>query len=102
MTKTGPISVRTTFADHLQLFEFFLDYWNAKNPNIYNDHDAFFKEIESYSNLHANWKFNWWDIKELEVISTQIDKGSQGFNPTNFFFWGGGGGGEITFLRRSR
>ena len=47
MTKTAPISIRTTFSDHLQLYEFFVDYWNAKNTNVYNEHDTFFKEIES-------------------------------------------------------
>ena len=54
MTKTAPISIRTTFSDHFQLYEFFADYWNAKNTNFYNEHDASFKEIESYSSLHAN------------------------------------------------
>ena len=68
----------------MQLYEFFVDYWNAKNTNVYNEHDAFFKEIESYSNSHANWQFNRWDLKELDKICSKTDEGLQELNP--YFF----------------
>ena len=70
----------------MQLYEFFVDYWNAKNTNVYNEHDAFFKEIESYSNLHTNWQINRWDLKELDKICSKIDEGLQELNP--YFFYG--------------
>lgn len=54
MTGTKTIAVKKTVADHLQIFETFLHYWNVKSTNMYNDHDAFFKEIGSYSNLDSN------------------------------------------------
>ena len=87
MTKTGPISIRTIFISHLFIFESFFDYWNIKNSNMYNNHDAFFKEIECYSNLYAEWRFNCWDLKELDKICSKIDEGLQELNPY-FFLWG--------------
>lgn len=53
---------------------------------MYNNHDAFFKEIECYSNLHAEWQFNRWDFKEFDKICSKIDKGLQELNP--HFFMG--------------
>ena len=87
MTKTAPITIRRIFVNRLFIFESFLDYWNVKNSNMYNNHDAFFKEIECYSNLHAEWQFNRWDLKELDKICSKIDEGLQELNPY-FFLWG--------------
>ena len=41
MTKNNPISIATIFFDRQVFFEFFLDYWDASNTGIYNEHDAF-------------------------------------------------------------
>ena len=86
MTKTAPITIRTIFVNRLFIFESFLDYWNVKNSNMYNNHDAFFKEIECYSNLYAEWQFNRWELKELDKICSKIDEGLQELNP--YFFYG--------------
>lgn len=85
MTGTKTIAVKKTVADHLQIFETFLHYWNVKSTNMYNDHDAFFKEIGSYSNLDSNWRFNRWNLDELENICSKIDEGLEELNPNNFF-----------------
>ena len=36
----APVSITIIFFDRMLLFEFFLDYWNVKNTNIYIEHDA--------------------------------------------------------------
>ena len=84
MTKNCPIAMATIFSDLLLLFEFFLDYWNASNTEIYNEHDSFFKRLEASGNLEANWKFNCWNLDELDQILSKINEGLQELNPNLF------------------
>ena len=64
---------------------------------MYNNHDAFFKEIECYSNLYAEWQFNRWELKELDKICSKIDEGLQELNP--YFFYGGKKFAMLTILK---
>ena len=64
---------------------------------MYNNHDAFFKEIECYSNLYAEWQFNRWELKELDKICSKIDEGLQELNP--YFFYGGKKLAMLTILK---
>ena len=67
------------------MFEFFLDYWNASNTEIYNECDSFFKRLEASGNLKANWKFNCWSLDELDQILSKINERLQELNPNLFF-----------------
>ena len=75
MTKNAPVLISTFFSGLLLIFEFFLQYWDATNCNFYNEHDAFFKIQEPFSNLDSNWKYNCWNIDELNKICLKIDEG---------------------------
>ena len=85
MTKTTPISIATIFSDQQLLFEFFFIYWDATNTEMYNEHERFFKRLESSSNLEANWKFNPWSLVELDQILCKINKALEELNPNLFF-----------------
>ena len=85
MTKNTPISIATIFSDQQLLFEFFLIYWDATNTEIYNEHNRFFKILESSSNLEANWKFNRLSLVELDQILSKINEGLEELNPNLFF-----------------
>ena len=85
MTKNCPIAIVTIFSDRLLLFEFFLDYWNVSNTEIYNEHNGFFKRLEASGNLEANWKFNCCSLHELDQILSKINEGIQELNPNLFF-----------------
>ena len=65
---------------------FFLEYWNASNTEIYNEQDSFFKRLESSGNLEADSKFNCWSHDELDQILSKINEGLQELNPN--LFWG--------------
>ena len=41
--------------------------------------------MEAGSNLEANWKFNRWDLVELDQILSKINEGLQELNPNLFF-----------------
>lgn len=73
------------FLDDCSFLNFFLQYWDATNSDIYNEHDAFFKRLETFSNLDSNLKYNCWNIDELEKICSKIDEGLQELNPNLFF-----------------
>ena len=68
------------------MFEFFLDYWDGSNTEIYDEHDVFFKRLEASGNLEANWKYNCWNLIELDQILSKINEGLEELNP-NLFFW---------------
>ena len=65
--------------------EFFLEYWNASNTEIYNEHDSFCKRLEASGNLEAEWKFNCWSLDELDQILSKIIDRLQELNPNLFF-----------------
>ena len=92
MTKNCPISITTIFSDRLLLFDFFSKYWNVSNTETYNEHDSFFKRLETSSNLEADWRYNCWSLDELDQILSKIKKGLEVLNP-NFFF-----GKEIGYI----
>ena len=85
MTRNALVSISSIFSRRLLIFEFFLQYWDATNSNIYNKHDAFYKRLETFSNLDSNWKYNRWNIDEFVKICSKIDEGSQELNPNLFF-----------------
>ena len=85
MTKNCPISITTIFSDRLLLFDFFLEYWNASNTEIYNEHDSFFKRLETSSNLEADWRYNCWSLDELDQILSKTNEGLEELNPNLFF-----------------
>ena len=90
MTKNTPISITTIFSNRYILFEFFLIYWDASSTEVYNEQDRFLKKIRAGSNLEANWKFNSWDLVELDQILSKIHEGLQELN-SNIFLeknWG--------------
>ena len=43
------------------------------------------KQIEIFSNLESNWRFNRWNLDKLEKICLKIDDGLQELNPNLFF-----------------
>ena len=94
MTKNTPVSITTIFSDWQLMFEFFFIYWDTTNTEIYNEHDRFFKRLESLSNLEANWKFNRRSLVELDQILSKINKGLEKLNPNLFF------GKEIGYIDR--
>ena len=94
MTKNTPVSITTIFSDWQLMFEFFFIYWDTTNTEIYNEHDRFFKRLESSSNLEANWKFNRRGLVELDQILSKINKGLEKLNPNLFF------GKEIGYIDR--
>ena len=65
---------------------FFFDYWDASNTEIYNEYDAFFKRLEASGNLETNWKFNCWNLVELDQILSKINEELEELNP-NLIFW---------------
>ena len=65
---------------------FFFDYWDASNTEIYNEYDSFFKRLEASGNLETNWKFNCWNLVELDQILSKINEELEELNP-NLFFW---------------
>ena len=85
MTKNAPVSISSIFSGRLLIFEFFLQYCDATNSDTYNKHDAFFKRLETFSNLDSNLKYNRWNIDKLEKICSKIDEGLQELNPNLFF-----------------
>ena len=94
MTKNTPVSITTIFSDWQLMFGFFFIYWDTTNTEIYNEHDRFFKRLESLSNLEANWKFNRRSLVELDQILSKINKGLEKLNPNLFF------GKEIGYIDR--
>ena len=44
--------------NHLNIFDLFFDYWNVKNTDIYEEQDAFFKEIIIISKSETIWRNN--------------------------------------------
>lgn len=85
MTKNAPVLISTIFSGRLLIFEIFFQYWDATNSNIYNEHDAFFKIQETFSNLDSNWKYNRLNIDELNKICLKIDEGLKELNPNLLF-----------------
>ena len=85
MTKNCPISITTIFSNQLLLFHFFLEYWNASNTEIYNEHNNFFKRLETSSNLETDWRYNCWSLDELDQILSKINEGLEELNPNLFF-----------------
>ena len=64
---------------------FFLEYWNASNTEIYNEHDSFLKRLETSSNLKTDWIYNSWSLDELDQILSKINEGLEELNPNLFF-----------------
>ena len=88
MTRNAPVSISSIFSGRIfwLIFEtFLLQYWDPTNSNIYNEHDSFFKRLETFSNLDSNWKYNRWNIDDLDKTCSKIDEGLQELNPNLFF-----------------
>ena len=96
MTKNCPISITTIFSNQLLLFHFFLEYWNASNTEIYNEHNSFFKRLETSSNLETDWRYNCWSLDELDQILSKINEGLEELNPNLLF------GKEIGYIDHAK
>ena len=73
------------FFERLLLFDLFLEYWNASNTEIYNEHNSFFKRLETSSNLEADWRYNLKSLDELDQILSKKKEGLEELNPN--LFW---------------
>ena len=62
-----------------------MEYWNASNIEIYNEHDSFFKRLEASGNLELDWRYNCWSLDELDQILSKTNEGLEELNPNLFF-----------------
>ena len=85
MKNSNPIPVSEMVVNHLNIFDLFFDYWNVKNTDIYEEQDAFFKEIIIISKSETIWRNNRWSLNELRKIFSKIDEGDRDLDPNNFF-----------------